>query len=90
MDYDLFDREAYIANHLRNVEEKYSVLQQIYGADFNTFFFRPDIDTAIRKGLLGVRGGRFLRKSPRRQTRNISPGSSLIFRKRIRRVTTGS
>jgi len=56
MNYDRFDLKAYIANHLQNVEEKYPVVQQVYGADFNSFFFRSDIDTVIRMELLALLG----------------------------------
>jgi len=56
MDYSKFDLEAYIANHLKDVHDKYPKIEQAYGLDFNSFLFRPDIDTVVRLEVLPLLG----------------------------------
>lgn len=56
MDHSLFDMETYIANHLQNVQDKYPAIEQVFGKDFQSFFFRPDIDKVIRLEMLQLLG----------------------------------
>ena len=49
-----FDREAYLAGHMKAVQEKALKLAHIYGSDFNTFFYKPDIEKIIKKDLLPI------------------------------------
>ena len=50
--YPEYDIEAIIANHLITVEEKTPKLKEIYGDDFNSFFYRPGVDKFIKLEVL--------------------------------------
>src|ERR1700744_4173118 len=56
MDYSKFDLEAYIANHLKEAEDKYPAIEQSYGRDFSAFLFRSNIDEVIRLEVLSLLG----------------------------------
>jgi len=56
MDYSKFDLEAYIANHLKEAEDKYPEIERAYGKDFSSFLFRSDIDKVIRHEVIGLLG----------------------------------
>jgi hypothetical protein len=49
-----FDRDTYIAKHLKDVQEKAQKLIDIYGSDFNGFFYRPGIEGVIKNELLPI------------------------------------
>ena len=56
MDIKLFDLEAYIANHLKDIDEKCPQTQQVFGADFKSFFYKGDIDKIIKEDVLPLLG----------------------------------
>lgn len=49
-----FDRDAYLAGHMKEVEGKALKLINIYGSDFNVFFYRPGIEKIIKTELLSI------------------------------------
>lgn len=56
MDHTLYDMKTYIANHLQNVQDKYPGIEQVYGKDFEDFFFQPGIDKVVRLEMLQFLG----------------------------------
>ena len=50
-----YDAEAYLIKHTKDIQEETKLFIEKYGNDFNTFFYRKDVDIFIRKEILPTR-----------------------------------